>query len=166
MRALLGHARFLLQEKQWQNLFREGTQKAQTWFSVCLPQRAHSSPNTTSALEQDTDAGTSPLPVCSASCSPVTETPCRGPQGKPHLPQALPRQEPQQRNDAACFRLQGAGIYPLTPHPSPCRAPCSSFDSKPFIIHKAKGPDCQTGGDLTSPVQCISGVNFLLTLFN
>lgn len=68
------------------------------------------------------------------------------------------------RNNAECFRLQVAVVS--SSHTSLSRDPRSSFDSKPSIIRTAKQPHCQTGVNLTFSVQCINGVNFLVTLFN
>lgn len=160
-----------MQEKQWQNLFREKIQKAQTCLNAWLPQTAHSNLNITSAPGQQPRSRTQlqelPLShtVSLPSASLSLTHPGRWPQGRnPFSPFGAATGRRLRREEEWCFRLQGA--VTSSSDTSLSRHPCSSFDSKPFIIHKAKWPDCQTGGNLTFSVQYINGVNFSVTLFN
>lgn len=120
-------------------------------LAQCLPQSSQQ-PNT------------APAPGAALSRAAVPALPLKHPE---HEHKAEPIPWHCQAGGSAgkwCSRFYTAGAVtgPLTPL---CREPCSSCGSKPLIIHKAKWPDCQTGGDLTS-VQYISGVHFLVTLFN
>lgn len=148
-------ARFLFQQKQCQNLLREKIQKAQTCLNVCLPQTAPSNLNIPSASGQQPRSRTQlqELPLCHTQCPlpvcvPVTKTSWKmTTRQKPHLLLILAHTGDSEgmRNYAARFRLQVAAIS--SSYTSLSRDSCSSLDSKPFVIHTAKKPACQTGVD-------------------
>lgn len=153
VRALPGHGQVSTARETTAKSAQERIQRAQPWLSACP--RAHSSPSTAPAPGA---AG------AALSRAAVPALPLKHPE---HEHKAEPIPWHCQAGGSAgkwCSRFYTAGAVtdPLTPL---CREPCSSCGSKPLIIHKAKWPDCQTGGDLTS-VQYISGVHFLVTLFN